>query len=83
MDTTVLTKVLNHPDYVLSVVHHTDDNSYVGKIMATGKAAGSSEGPNLSGETLFVSFPQSTVEEAEKAAADYYIQLNKPKPEPR
>lgn len=79
MDTTVLTKVMNHPDYVLNVVHHTDDNSYVGKIIVTGN----SEGPNPSGETLFVSFPQSTVEEAEKAAADYYIQLNKPKPEPR
>ncbi|WP_010270601.1 hypothetical protein [Paenibacillus senegalensis] len=35
---------------------------------------------SAAGETLFISFPQATVEEAEKAAHEYYIQLNKPKP---
>lgn len=89
MNTSLTTQPLNHPHYVLHVIHREDDNSYIGKIVL------SQEGINMrkddiesplgvnqgaaSDEPLFVSFPQATAEEAEKAAHEYYIQLNKPK----
>jgi hypothetical protein len=75
LDTNVTTKSLGRPGYVLTVRHESDDNSYISSIIRL--PAESEEEGAAEGDTIYSSFPQTTPEEAEQAARDYFAQLAK------
>ncbi|GIP39344.1 hypothetical protein J31TS4_26240 [Paenibacillus sp. J31TS4] len=75
MDTNVVTKRLS-PNYLLTVNHESDDNSFVGRVMELHEDS-HPEGSDA-GETIFVSFPMETPEQAVEAAEAYFRQLRLP-----
>lgn len=76
MPNSLVNRTLSHPQYLLRVDHDPDSGSFFGRIIQLSEGKASSDAEE-SGEMIFSSFPQDSIEQAEKAAMDYYIQIRK------
>ncbi|GIP31542.1 hypothetical protein [Paenibacillus sp. J2TS4] len=80
MTTNLVTRTLNNPQYLLLVDQENENNSYIGKIIkrqGQSLSEGAEQPAEANEELIFLSFPQPSAEQAEKAAVDYYVQINK------
>jgi hypothetical protein len=73
LDTNVQTRSLDREGYILTIKHEVDDHSFIAAIIKLSVEDG--QDSSASGETIFMSFPQDTPEEAEQSAMDYYKRI--------